>query len=352
MPNNTDFEDLYLQSEAAIREGDLIRAKQLIEQMLMEDPRSAIAHNSMGWFYRVQFEDYRKAEQHFRTALRNNPNYPHAFWNYAYMLTDLERFEDLERLLEQGMNRPAIQKTLIYNQLGEMREVQGRFDEALWAYQQAIRRSTKSDQIETLWDAIERVEEKVALDLHMQQWEAGNMPSPEGPGASAGPQDADRKDPDHKEKGLRNQLRQWRAAVQGPQTEGAQNTSHSGHPAPHSGSGLEPFDSASGEESGKDPGKDPGKDKDAANELEQFLRGDWFKPDADGPQAPTRGGGSRGPHAGSTGSGPTGPGSELGLGPAQPRKPGRSDGQQGQGGNASGDPGGTDPTDPEGPDPA
>ena len=54
----TDFEELYLQSEQAIKDGDLIRAKGLIEHMLMEDPRSAIAHNSMGWFYRVQFEDY------------------------------------------------------------------------------------------------------------------------------------------------------------------------------------------------------------------------------------------------------------------------------------------------------
>ena len=58
----TDFEELYLQSEQAIKDGDLIRAKGLIEHMLMEDPRSAIAHNSMGWFYRVQFEDYEKAE--------------------------------------------------------------------------------------------------------------------------------------------------------------------------------------------------------------------------------------------------------------------------------------------------
>lgn len=349
MPDNTDFEDLYLQSEQAIREGDLIRAKQLIEQMLLEDPRSAIAHNSMGWFYRVQFEDYRKAEQHYRTALRNNPNYPHAYWNYAYMLMDLERFEDLERLLEQGMERPAIQKTLIFNQLGEMREVQGRFDEALWAYQQAIRRSTKSDQIENLWDAIERVEEKVALDLHMQQWEAGNpelSPSGEGASGSAADQPSDPstdpdpgpglgRDQDRKERGLRNQLRQWRDAVQGQAPEGERPT------APQGGSARSP------QGPGKELGGLEGFDGESASELEQFLRGDWFKSDGDSPTPPR--GGARGSSPGSP--------ADRGPGSTRPRKPGgptdgptdgSSDGpSDGFGSDGNADPNGEHPEDPE-----
>lgn len=159
-----DFEDLYLQSEQAIKDGDLIRAKQLIENMLQEEPRSAIAHNSMGWFYRVQFEDYSKAEMHYKNAIRFNPDYPHAYWNYAFMLTELERFEELEKLLDRCLRVPSISKALIYNQLGEMRELQGRYPEAISSYREAIKRSVKNDQIEQYWESIKRVEEKIGMD--------------------------------------------------------------------------------------------------------------------------------------------------------------------------------------------
>jgi len=160
----TDFEELYLQSEQAIKDGDLIRAKSLIEHMLMEDPRSAIAHNSMGWFYRVQFEDYQKAELHYKAAIRFNPDYPHAYWNYANLLMDLERFDELDQLMNKAMALPSLNKSMILNQLGEMRELQGQFEEAIELYKSAIRRSVKNEQIEQFWDSIERCEEKLRID--------------------------------------------------------------------------------------------------------------------------------------------------------------------------------------------
>ena len=159
-----DFEELYLQSEQAIKDGDLIRAKSLIEHMLMEDPKSAIAHNSMGWFYRVQFEDYKKAERHYRAAIRFNPDYPHAYWNYANLLMDLERFAELEELMSRAMKLPALNKSMIYNQLGEMRELQGQFSEAIVLYKTAIKRSVKSEQIDQFYESIERCEDKLRID--------------------------------------------------------------------------------------------------------------------------------------------------------------------------------------------
>ena len=180
----TDFEELYLQSEQAIKEGDLIRAKGLIENMLLEDPRSAIAHNSMGWFYRVQFEDYQKAELHYKSAIRFNPDYPHAYWNYANLLMDLERFDELEKLMDRASSLPSLNKAMIFNQLAELREVQGRLDEAVALYKQAIRRSVKNEQIEQFWDSIERCEEKMRLDEDSDSPDAGSARSPRNGQAS------------------------------------------------------------------------------------------------------------------------------------------------------------------------
>ena len=161
---NGDFEEMYLSSEQAIKDGDLIRAKQLIEHMLAEDPTSAIVHNSMGWFYRVQFEDYKKAEMHYKAAIKFNPDYPHAYWNYAFLLQELERYGDLESLMNRCLSVPAINKSLVYNQLAEMHELQQRFERAVRYYKEAIKRSVKSDQIDQYWESIKRCEEKIALD--------------------------------------------------------------------------------------------------------------------------------------------------------------------------------------------
>jgi tetratricopeptide (TPR) repeat protein len=119
----------------------------------------------MGWFYRVQFEDYAKAEKHYKAALRYSPQYPHAHWNYAFMLMDLERYEELDKLLDKAMSIPSLNKAMVYNQRAEMREVQGAFAEAMLLYKEAIKRSVKNDQIEAYWESIERCQEKLALDM-------------------------------------------------------------------------------------------------------------------------------------------------------------------------------------------
>src|SRR4051794_30853034 len=95
MRSTKHVEDLYLESDQAIKNGNFLEAKNLLETILSEEPNYSQPHNSLGWLYRPQFDDYETAENHFLAAIRFNPEYPHPYWNYIYLLTDMERFGEL-----------------------------------------------------------------------------------------------------------------------------------------------------------------------------------------------------------------------------------------------------------------
>jgi tetratricopeptide (TPR) repeat protein len=62
---NANSEELYLEAEADIKNNHYAEAFKKYESILYEEPDSAQAHNSMGWLYKTQFDDYAKAENHF-----------------------------------------------------------------------------------------------------------------------------------------------------------------------------------------------------------------------------------------------------------------------------------------------
>jgi tetratricopeptide (TPR) repeat protein len=73
---NANSEELYLEAEADIKNNNYAEAFKKYESILYEEPDSAQAHNSMGWLYKTQFDDYAKAENHFQTASNAIPYIP------------------------------------------------------------------------------------------------------------------------------------------------------------------------------------------------------------------------------------------------------------------------------------
>src|SRR5580692_531241 len=78
---NTNMEELYLEAEADIKNNNYAEAFKKYENILYDEPDSAPAHNSMGWLYKTQFDDYAKAENHFLTAIKCDSFYPHAYFH-------------------------------------------------------------------------------------------------------------------------------------------------------------------------------------------------------------------------------------------------------------------------------
>src|SRR5438105_3203530 len=100
---NAQLVEVYLEAECDIKNNNYIEAFRKYESILFEEPAHAATHNSLGWIYKTQMDDYAKAESHYMAAIKGDPAYPHAYLNYAVLLMELERFNDLDELVERAM---------------------------------------------------------------------------------------------------------------------------------------------------------------------------------------------------------------------------------------------------------
>jgi len=155
-----NIDELYLESEADIKNNLYGEAFKKCESILYEDPMHAPAHNSMGWLLKTQFDDYERAEKHFLTAMKCAPIYPHPYFHYATFLTDLERYDDLVVHLEKCLTVATLEKSWIHSKRGIMEELKMNFPDAISSYEKAILSSLNDDKIKMYSDDIERCKNK------------------------------------------------------------------------------------------------------------------------------------------------------------------------------------------------
>jgi tetratricopeptide (TPR) repeat protein len=157
------IEELYLEGENAIKNGNMIEAKQHYEAILLDDPQCYYAHNSLGWIYKSQFDDYVKAENHYKAAIKFGPDYPYSYYNLIYLLTELERFEEAGQLMAKCLRIQVIDKSLIYHRMGILEEFKGNFEAAIDHYKKSIKLCMNDEKIEDLKKNISRCEYKLTL---------------------------------------------------------------------------------------------------------------------------------------------------------------------------------------------
>lgn len=160
---NTRLEDLCLEADASIRNNAYLEAKQLYEQMLMDEPTSHHAHNCLGWLYKSQLDDYEKAEKHYRAAIKYAPSYPHPYINLAVLLTDMERWIELELLLDTAKEVAAIDKCTVQVRYAIMYELRQDFHKAIEHFKKAAKLALNDERFENLKKDIDRCLLKLEL---------------------------------------------------------------------------------------------------------------------------------------------------------------------------------------------
>ena len=157
------LEDLFLEAERELKSENYLEAKNLYEQVLEEDPEFAGAHNSLGWIYYAKFEDYRKAENHYRASIAFNKSYPHSFWNLVSVMIDEERFDEAIVFLNNVcMKTPILNKSTAHEKLAMIAELKSDFKTALEYYKKAVLKTCSNDKIEEFKKDIQRVEYKLS----------------------------------------------------------------------------------------------------------------------------------------------------------------------------------------------
>jgi tetratricopeptide (TPR) repeat protein len=117
----------------------------------------------MGWLYKTQFDDYAKAENHFQTAVKCDPLYPHSYFHIAALLMDMERMEELTRHLDRCLKVRTIDKSWVYGRYAMMEEQRMDYDKAIHHFESAILASQNDDKIKDFKQDIERCRMKMEI---------------------------------------------------------------------------------------------------------------------------------------------------------------------------------------------
>ena len=169
---NTNSEELYLEAEADIKNNNFAEAFKKYESILYEEPDSAPAHNSLGWLYKTQFDDYVKAENHFSTAIKCDPLYPHSYFHIAALLMDMERFDELGLHLEKCLRTRTIDKSWVYGRYALSEELRKNYDKAVFYFEKAILASQNDEKIKDYRQDTERCQSKMdILKKHKEEGE-------------------------------------------------------------------------------------------------------------------------------------------------------------------------------------
>jgi tetratricopeptide (TPR) repeat protein len=160
---NANSEELYLEAEADIKNNHYAEAFKKYESILYEEPDSAPAHNSMGWLYKTQFDEYIKAENHFVTAIKCDPLYPHSYFHMAALFMDMERFDELRQHLDRCLRIRTIEKSWVYGRYALAEELQKNFEKAIFYFEKAILASQSDEKIKDYRQDIERCQMKTEI---------------------------------------------------------------------------------------------------------------------------------------------------------------------------------------------
>lgn len=170
MTTTSYIEELFLEADRALDEGNLAEGKKLLEEILTEEPSFGKAHNHLGWLYKTKYQDYKMAEKHFKLALKFDPEYPAAYINYAYLLRDLVRLDELEVLLNKAIKVEATNKCAVHDEFGSLNELRGNYRAAIRCYKKAITLSLNDKVIEDLRNHIKRCRKKGGFFLRVAGW--------------------------------------------------------------------------------------------------------------------------------------------------------------------------------------
>lgn len=127
-------EQLLSNADLLIKENKIEDAVAVLNDIILDDPLFGKAHNHLGFIYETKIKDYQKAEEHYKIAYATASDYCAIYYNYAILLSNLKRFDELKALLTKAQNVLGINRSTINNEWAIMYEAEGNLDLAIDHY--------------------------------------------------------------------------------------------------------------------------------------------------------------------------------------------------------------------------
>jgi tetratricopeptide (TPR) repeat protein len=165
-----DSRRVYLECETMLAQADtLLRAKQVQEsvelllKILQRNSQFGKAYNYLGWIYEIEYKNYSRAEEYYKSAMKYEPEYSVPYIHYARLLSSCRRFDELKAHLDIAFTIVTVSKEAIYSEYAIMYEMQENPATAIEYYAKAAMATLDARQIIIYQESINRC--KVKLEL-------------------------------------------------------------------------------------------------------------------------------------------------------------------------------------------
>lgn len=155
------LDELFFEADTLIAEKKFADAINTLESILIEAPDYGKAYNHLGWIYETKYKDLNKAEEFYKKCVLYAPDYPAIYINLAVVLSSLGKYDELEAHLTRALSVAGVDKASMHNEFAIMYELQGKYNQAIESYKNAIRNTLSEVNVETYTKSIKRCKTKM-----------------------------------------------------------------------------------------------------------------------------------------------------------------------------------------------
>jgi tetratricopeptide (TPR) repeat protein len=126
-----DFDRVYLECQTMFAQAEVLliekrvqESAELLFKILQCNSHFGKAYNHLGWIYDINYGNYTRAEEYYKNAMKYEPEYGASYINYARLLSNTKRFDELKTHLEMALTIPIIPEESLYNEYAIMHEMQ------------------------------------------------------------------------------------------------------------------------------------------------------------------------------------------------------------------------------------
>lgn len=156
------IEERYIQASEELRYGETAKALQLFNELLVAEPGYARTCFQLGKINYYYIKDYQGAGYYFSKCMELEPDFPDVYEDFITLLVFLNMEKKATSTAEKALKIPGVNKRLICQQLGLLKEKNQNCRAALDYYRQAYAYSLNKEDAEESFADMERARDKLA----------------------------------------------------------------------------------------------------------------------------------------------------------------------------------------------
>lgn len=162
--SNLECESSYVQADDLVKAGQVQAGFEFLVKIVEYNPKFGKAWNYLGWIHENYYQNFTYAQECYDRAIKSTPDYSPTYLNYACLLLNNMRFDELKAHLDKALNVPnMLIKDKIYSYYGFASEMQQNLEAAITYYLEAAMIAIDKNTITYCTESINRCKMKIEL---------------------------------------------------------------------------------------------------------------------------------------------------------------------------------------------